>query len=284
MSDLPTETPSARPLAGPADAPADAPRATPDGADPAPATPAPGPRPGADARRPRRRGGRGAGRDRQAASPRPSTPGPDAGPPADTRPARRPHPVLDDLAGRYPRLFGAAPLPLKRGIYEDLQAAHPGTWEPEALKAALATHTRSSRYLSAVASGLRRHDLQGRPVEAVAPEHVHHALLEVFRRRQARPDAEDQRPWLQRRLLQAFEASGLSREDYALRLRGQDEVTGAVLDAALAEAAARSARDEALLRAFESAGQSEAAFAAMYGLAPAEARRTLARARQRRSG
>ena len=94
--------------------------------------------------------------------------------------------LLEQLALWYPKLFGAQFLPLKRGIFQDLLDAHAASLQPEALKAALAQHTRSTRYLAAVAQGLPRHDLLGQAVEAMAPEHVYHALLEVFRRRQAR--------------------------------------------------------------------------------------------------
>jgi ProP effector len=201
--------------------------------------------------------------------------------PAAPRPPRS-HPVLDQLAGLYPSLFGPVALPLKRGIFEDLLAAHPEAFEREALKTALALHTRSTRYLTAVAAGQQRHDLQGQPVETMAPEHVHHALLEVFRRRQGRA-GEDLGPKLRNRIVQAFEASGLSREAYAERVRGRDEAANAMLDEALAEAAARAAKDEALLRAFEASGQEAEAFAGMYGLDPREAARTLERARRRRA-
>ena len=114
--------------------------------------------------------------------------------------------MLEQLAELYPGLFGAVFLPLKRGIFEDLMQAHPGVLDREALKAGLAIHTRSTRYLQSVAAGLQRHDLAGQAVEAMAPEHVHHALMEVFRRRQAR-GGEDLRPKLVARLIQAFEAS-----------------------------------------------------------------------------
>lgn len=200
---------------------------------------------------------------------------------AAPRPARS-HPVLDQLATLYPALFGEQPLPLKRGIFQDLQDAHPEVFEREALKAALALHTRSSRYLTAVAAGQQRHDLQGQSVEAMAPEHVHHALLEVFRRRQQRPGAEDLRPKLRRRIVQAFEASGLSSEAYAARVIGRDEAANAVLDEALAEAAEAAARDEARLRAFEASGQTVQAFADMYGFDPRDAARTVERAQRRR--
>ena len=119
-------------------------------------------------------------------------------------------------------------------------------------------------------------------MEALAPEHVHHALLEVFRRRQQRVQ-EDLTPKLRQRIVKAFEASGLTREEYAERVRGRDDKANALLDEALAEAAARAARDEALLRAFEASGQPEAAFADMYGLPVRQVADTLARARQRRA-
>ena len=189
-------------------------------------------------------------------------------------------PVLEKLAALYPHLFGDMFLPLKRGIFQDLLAAHPDAFERETLKDALAFHTRSTRYLSSVAAGHQRHDLQGQAVEAMAPEHVHHALLEVFRRRQGRAN-EDLRPKLIERIVQAFEASGLSREGYAELVRSRDEAANAALDEALAEAAARSAKDEALLRAFEASGQKTVqAFADMYGIDPRAATLSLNRARR----
>ena len=192
-------------------------------------------------------------------------------------------PVLERLAAWYPALFGAVFQPLKRGIFQDLMAAHPDDLERDSLKAALALHTRSTRYLVAVASGAQRHDLLGQPVEAMAPEHVHHALLEVFRRRQGR-SREDLRPKLRKRMLEAFEASGLSREAYAELVRSRDEAANTLLDEALAESSGRAARAEALLRAFEASGQSVEAFADMYGLDPQSAARTLEQARRRMSG
>ena len=202
-------------------------------------------------------------------------------PRTDARPVRQ-HPVLNQLAELAPTLFGETLKPLKRGIFQDLLDAHPGVLDAEGLKAALALHTRSSRYLSVVASGQPRHDLAGQPVEALAPEHVHHALVEVFRRRQGRTP-EDLVPKLRQRIVQAFEASGLGREAYATLVMGRDETVNAITAEALAEAASRAARDEALLRAFESSGQTVEAFADMYGMPAQEARRTLERARTRAS-
>ena len=62
-----------------------------------------------------------------------------ASPPAAAKRAPRPdvQPVLERLAALHPALFGAVFLPLKRGIFQDLLAAHPDIFEREALKAAL---------------------------------------------------------------------------------------------------------------------------------------------------
>ena len=248
--------------------------------DSAPATPTPATAPAAQ--EPARPGRNRRGGQRRR-SPQASAPGAAAPAPAVAAvKGPRTHPLLEQLAAWYPRLFGAEPLPLKRGIFEDLLAAHPEALERDQLKQALALHARSTRYLTVVAGGQQRHDLQGVPVEALAPEHVHHALLEVFRRRQQRVQ-EDLTPKLRQRIVKAFEASGLTREEYAERVRGRDDKANALLDEALAEAAARAARDEALLRAFEASGQPEAAFADMYGLPVRQVADTLARARQRRA-
>jgi ProP effector len=276
MTDFPTASEPATATPTPVSAP---PEAAPAAAEPVAASdPAPvAPPPEAVVRAPRS-GGRRHGR---GSRPQPAAPSADA-PAAGARAARPVPPVLEQLAELYPGLFGAVFLPLKRGIFEDLMQAHPQALDREALKAGLAIHTRSTRYLQSVAAGLQRHDLAGQAVEAMAPEHVHHALMEVFRRRQTR-GGDDLRAKLVQRLVQAFEASGLSRDDYEARVRGRDEAANALLDEALAEAAARRAKDEALLRAFEGGGQAVAAFAAMYGLDPRVAAQVLERARHRRS-
>ncbi len=199
--------------------------------------------------------------------------------PAGPAPARQ-HPVLDQLAALYPVLFGEVLLPLKRGIYQDLLAAQPDALDKDGLKAALALHTRSTRYLTVVAAGLPRHNLAGEPVEDLTPEQVHHALIEVFRRRGAR-SREDLRPKLRQRILKAFEASGLERDEYAERVHGRDEEVNQLTRDALAEAARQAAREEALLRTFEASGKTLAEFADMYGLHVLDANRTLERARAR---
>lgn len=212
---------------------------------------------------------------------RPSRPARRPRPAAKAAPAAPRHPLLVQLGEWHPELFGDEPRPLKRGIYEDLMAAHGEALSAEELKAALALHTRSTRYLNVLASGQPRRGLDGQAVEPVAPDQRFHAIVEVHRRRQQR-SPEDMKPQLQQRIVRAFEGSGLGREAYAALVRGRDEAINAITEAALDEASTRIAREAALLRAFEASGQELEAFASGYGMPTDEARRMLERARQRR--
>lgn len=192
---------------------------------------------------------------------------------------RKVHPVLERLFELYPQLFGARFRPLKLGIYQELLAAHGDEFKAEDLKLAMGLHARSTRYLECVAAGHPRHDLQGNPVEPVAPEHIHHAILEVFRRRQGRTK-DDLSGQLRDRIIAAIEASGVGREAYAERVRARDEASNAALEDALAELGRQAAKREALMRAFEASGKTEAEFADMYGMDPKEVARTLQRVRK----
>ncbi len=179
--------------------------------------------------------------------------------------SRAVQPVLEQLFELYPRLFGAEFLPLKLGTYQDLMASHPDRFERDTLKAALGVHTRSARYLQSVAAGNMRHDLQGVAVENVAPEHVYLAMLELFRRRQNRSN-EDLRPKFRSQLMAAFEASGLTRQEYLARVLTSNTEANSLLEEALAEWDQKRAKQEAMLRAFESSGKTPEEFADMYGL------------------
>ena len=217
-------------------------------------------------------------------SPRAKHPRPPQRPPPANPQQQRPrevHPVLEKLFELYPKMFGAQFLPLKLGAFQDLLAENPEAFKRDELKVALGLHARSTRYLECVAAGHPRHNLQGEPVEPVAPEHVHHAIMEVFRRRQAR-SKEDLRPKVRMRLIEAIEASGLSREEYAERTRTQDEVSNTLLDEAFAEMAVQTAKREALMRAFEASGKTAAEFAEMYGLDPAEVAQAIERVQRSR--
>jgi len=191
---------------------------------------------------------------------------------------RKVNPVLEKLFALYPAMFGHQFLPLKLGVFQDLLALHPEEFKKEDLKVALGLHARSTRYLESVASGAQRHDLNAVAIEPVAPEHVHHAIMEVFRRRQAR-SADDLRAGLRQQLMNAIEASGLSREEYVERIHTQDEFSVGMLDDAFAELGAQSAKREALLRAFEASGSTMEQFADMYGMNLAEVTYALNRAR-----
>ena len=83
--------------------------------------------------------------------------------------------------------------------------------------------------------------------------------------------------------MEAVEASGLDREDYAVRVRVQDEATNALLDDALAELKLEAAKREALMAAFKASGRTEAEFADMYGMNPAEVAAVLERVRRDQS-
>ena len=187
------------------------------------------------------------------------------GPKPKKHPPRQVSPALEKLFELYPALFGARFLPLKLGIFHDLLARHPDAFKKDELKLAMGQHARSTRYLECVAAGLARHDLDGVAAEPVAPEHVHHAILEVFRRRQARSKANLQ-PYLRPLLKQAIENSGLALEDYAALVCVQDEATNALLDDAMAELKAEAAKREALMVTFQTSGKTEAEFADMYGM------------------
>jgi ProP effector len=184
-------------------------------------------------------------------------------------------PTLDKLAHFHPALFGARFLPLKVGIFEELLAAHPEAFTKQELKAALAFHARSTRYLEAVATTGKRHDLNGEPVDDIAPEHVHHAIMEVYKRRQQR-SKENLKPWVVSRLVNAIDASKLSREDYLLRVNAKDDEAFALLQDAFGEIAGRHAKREALKRAFEASGKSVEEFAEMYGLATSDVKDAVA--------
>lgn len=183
-------------------------------------------------------------------------------------------PVLEKLFGCYPAVFGADFWPLKLGVFHEILAQHPDKFDKESLKAALGVHTRSTRYLQAVAAGKERHDLQGVPVEPVAPEHVYLAIVELFRRRQNR-SKEDLKPQLLAQIAQAFVASGLSREDYAARANIILADSGTPLHDAFAFMDAAKAKDAATVRAYQQSGKTPEEFADMYGLDLADVQRAL---------
>ncbi len=189
-------------------------------------------------------------------------------------------PVLEKLFELYPALFGAQFLPLKLGIFQELLAAHPDALDKDTLKVALAVHTRSTRYLSSVAAGMQRHDLAGQPVQPLEPEHIYFAMLELHRRRMMRTPEEVKPKLLKQlraQLINAFEASGLERQDYLARVQSNDANANTVLEEALAERDEKLAKEAALLRAFDASGKTPAEFADMYGMHLRDVKAALAR-------
>jgi len=188
-------------------------------------------------------------------------------------------PVLEKLFELYPQLFGQRFVPLKLGVFQDLLAAHPDVLAKDTLKLALGVHTRSTRYLQCVAQGLPRHDLQGQAVDPVAPEHVLLSIVELYHRRQARAP-EDLLPKLRHQLMAAYQACGLSRQDYLSRLTSLDDTVTALLDEVIAEVDQQRARQAALLKAFDASGKTPEAFAAELGM---DARQVQAALKQRKN-
>ncbi|WBY00756.1 ProQ/FINO family protein [Ramlibacter tataouinensis] len=188
------------------------------------------------------------------------------------KPVRGIHPLLHTLFELYPGLFGVRFLPLKLGVFEDLRTAHPDRLPADELKVALGLHTRSNRYLEAVAGGLPRHDLGGQPVEPVAPEHVHHAIVELYRRKSSSPQEAAARQRAVSQLAEAIERSGLGRDGYRERFGAAPEPARGLLEEALMALGQKSARVEALRRAFEASGKTAQEFAEMYGLSAGEVR------------
>jgi len=187
-------------------------------------------------------------------------------------------PVLEKLFELYPHLFGQHFLPLKLGIFQELLAAHPTEFKRDMLKVALGVHTRSTRYLQCVAAGNKRHDLAGQAVDEVAPEHVFLSIVELHQRRQART-AEDLLPRLQRQLVAAYSASGLTRGDYLSRLPTLEDSVAAVLDEAMMEVDLQRARHAALVKAYQGSGKSVDDFAADLGMPAGQLRAALKQAR-----
>lgn len=188
-------------------------------------------------------------------------------------------PVLEKLFALYPHLFGQRFLPLKLGVFQDLLAAHPDVFQRDELKLALGVHTRSTRYLQAIAAGLPRHDLQGKVVEPVAPEHVFQSVVEVFARRQKRTD-EDLLPKLQHQLMLAYSKSGLTRADYLARVGTPDDSMAAVLDEAINLVEQQRARQAALVKTYQASGKTPEEFADMFGRDVREVRAALAAAQR----
>lgn len=203
---------------------------------------------------------------------------PAAAPARKTRAARTAEamPVLEKLFALYPALFGAEFLPLKRGIFQDLMQAHPDAFDKASLKEALSVHTRSTRYLQAMASAKPRHDLQLQAVEPVAPEHVYAAVIELYRRRQTRklPDALSR---LQRELTHAVQVSGLGRMEYLGLAANAEPEVAAALEEVLGQVERQRAKDAALLQAFDAAGKSVIEFAFAYGVPATQVRSMLKR-------
>lgn len=117
-------------------------------------------------------------------------------------PPRRPsHPVLERLAAAFPVLRECRPLAI--GIHKVIKERLPEI-DAAQLRAALKSHTASTKYLKAVANGVTRFDLDGNPAGEITAEQRQQALdglKERFRKGAERKRAEEQQKERQEKLL-----------------------------------------------------------------------------------
>jgi ProP effector len=100
-------------------------------------------------------------------------------------------------------------------------------------------------------------------------------VLELHRRRQARTP-EDLTPKLRAQIIRAFEASGLSKHDYLVRVQTKDEATNNLLAQAFDQLSEQLAKQAALLQALDASGASPEDFADAYGVALRDVRAAIA--------
>jgi hypothetical protein len=87
----------------------------------------------------------------------------------------------------------------------------------------------------------------------------------------------DLRPQVVQQIIAAVDASGLSRQDYEIRVQTTDPRALELLGAALDAVDQTRARQVATARAFEASGKSLQEFADMYGLDAADVQRAIDR-------
>jgi sRNA-binding protein len=173
------------------------------------------------------------------------------------------------LATHFPALFAGPARPLKLRIQADIQQRVPGVFTREQLSAFLRRHTGQTAYLSAMARGGQRIDLDGAPAGEIAAEHREAAATEVQRRRanqQARFEQEREALRQQREAVRQ-EREALRREQDALH-REQEQAMR---------------RRASLLHDYENTRLSAANFCALKGIDPAQLDTLLAQARQEAS-
>lgn len=117
-----------------------------------------------------------------------------------------------DLMLLYPGVFGAAVRPLKVGIFNDLLAAHEGCVKRHTIHALLASHTSQAVYLVAIINGGARYALDGSIAGEVTDAERASAKerLGQIRRDNSHLAKKDRSA-----TLKAFEASHLSKKEFA---------------------------------------------------------------------
>lgn len=218
-------------------------------------------------------------------------------PPTDAPPPGAPTMTLaqcaQELAARFPALFGAqdGPLPIKLRIHVDIAARAPGVFSRRVLAAFLSRHTTSNAYLKALIKATHRTDLDGAIAGEVLPAHREAATAELARRHalvQARRAQGSARP---RASAMAHKPAGPAKTEPKAEPQGAPRGGGRSRPLPASErrpdtSAARPPMNEAqraradLLRAYETTTLTKANFCALKGWTEEALDQALALARE----
>lgn len=163
-----------------------------------------------------------------------------------------------DLARAFPAVFGTDPVkPLKIDITDDIVAALGPAVPVAAVRRCLRIHTRRPDYLKALVAGGHRYDLAGSPCGEIN-EGARFAANAVLQRPAEMRAVAGQRALF----LKAFEASGLSMEEFAKQVRMDARQVNSDLDKARHERGIRHAKQAFLVQRLQESGLTAEEFAA----------------------
>lgn len=164
------------------------------------------------------------------------------------------------LRERFPSVFGPKWRPLKIGVLNDLIEALGPNVPPRQIQRLIISRTSRIEYLQAISLGGHRYNLAGEVDGEITPsdqEYAHRRLAEEQARRHAASEAIGHRS----RFLKAFEASGMSLEEYAANTGIPLSTAHSDYDRGTYERALRRAKREVLSRKFEASGLTVEQFA-----------------------
>lgn len=179
-----------------------------------------------------------------------------------------------EIRQRYPEVFGHDVKPFKIGIFNDLLEACKGQTDRKTVYLVVSTRASSREYLDAIIAGGARYALDGSVSGEVTEKEQQYARERLA---QWKPRFHNNQMDMKNRsiLLKRFEASGLSRKEFA----AQQDISASKLDSDLdkgtAERMARRAKRLALIEQFEQSGLNLEEFAAKSKMSTQSILRTL---------